>query len=286
MLTMMAAAASYGLVTPLAKLAATQLIPVGLFTSFQYPLALVVFGLAVLFSRRRFGVLTARDWGQSALVGAFGAGTALTYYQALLRVPASLGIILLFQFAWILPVLTWMIDGVRPNTRQWMAIAGIVAGTALAAGLGGAASASWAGILLGLGAGLSYALMLLVQNRSTGSGSVWMRSWISSLAAGLIVVIVYRPWTLIGGHPHWTAALGYGTLIGLAGQSLPLLLVYLSAPALGGALTAILASFELPVAILLSALWLHEPVGRLQWLGVLLMLAALVWGSLPDTSSA
>ena len=282
MLTMMAAAASYGLVTPLAKLAATRFIPIGLFTSFQYPLAFVVFGLAAFFARGRSGSFTARDWGQSALVGVFGAGTALTYYQALLRVPASLGIILLFQFAWMLPVLTWIIDGSRPNARQWMAIAGIVAGTALAAGLSGVVSASWAGILLGLGAGLSYALMLMVQNRSSGAGTVWMRSWASSLAAALIVVIVYRPWSLIGSHPHWTVALGYGTLIGLVGQSLPLLLVYLSAPMLGGALTAILASLELPVAILLSALWLGEPVDRLQWLGVLLMLAALAWGSAPD----
>ncbi len=284
MLTMMAAAASYGLVTPLAKLAATRLIPVGLFTSFQYPLALVMFGLAALFTRGRAGPLTRRGWGQSALVGAFGAGTALTYYQALLRVPASLGIILLFQFAWMLPVLTWAIDGMRPSPRQWIAIAGIAAGTILAAGLNAAAPASWSGILLGLGAGLSYALMLFVQNRSSGGGSVWMRSWASSLTAGLIVVLVYRPWTFLGAHPHWGVALGYGTLIGFVGQSLPLLLMYMSAPALGATLTAILASMELPVAILLSAIWLREPVARLQWLGVLLMLAALVWGSLPDSA--
>jgi drug/metabolite transporter (DMT)-like permease len=74
-------------------------------------------------------------------------------------------------------------------------------------------------------------------------------------------------------------ALALGTMAGRAGQTLPMGLTYLSVRTLGSVLTAILAALELPVAVLLSAFWLKEPVAVWQWVGVAIMLAAIIFGA-------
>jgi drug/metabolite transporter (DMT)-like permease len=99
------------------------------------------------------------------LVGAAVAATGLTYYQALKHLPASLAIVLLFQFSWMLPVLGWIASRRAPTTQQWAALAAILIGSAAAAHAGRLAGFSAIGLMLGLAAGLAYAMTLFWQDR-------------------------------------------------------------------------------------------------------------------------
>lgn len=283
---MTAAGASYALVTPLVKEAALAHVPIRLVTVFQFPAALLLFLVAALIEaaagRARTPDLV--QWPSLALVGLAGAATALSYYQSLRFLPASLAIVMLFQFAWMLPVVAWFVDRAAPSKTQWLAIAGIAIGTLLAAGLSHPRHLSLLGIVLGLTAGLSYALTLFWQGRVSTTSSPWSRSLISTAVGFIPITLVLRPWATPAVHGGVGQAFFIGSLVGLFGQALPMLLVYVSAPNLGNTLTAILASVELPVAVLLAAAWLHEPVQGFQWLGVLIMLGAIVWGSLPQRS--
>ncbi|PSR24172.1 MAG: hypothetical protein C7B45_00770 [Sulfobacillus acidophilus] len=274
---MASAAASYAFVTPLVKIAALHHVPIRLLTVYQYPLALTLFLIVVLFCGP-WHPLPGRDWRLLIGIGAASATTSLAYYQSLRHLPASLAIILLFQFAWMLPVIAWIAGASAPTPRQWSSIAAIVLGTIIAAGLG-IRQFSWMGLGLGLTAASGYALTLFWQSQTSAATSPWQRALISTAVAAAIVTVVYRPWIAPSTPfpPGLTLALGCAA--GVFALALPLVLVYYSAFALGSVLTAILASLELPIAVFLSVVWLGEPVHWVQWLGVILILAAIVWGA-------
>lgn len=281
MLMMALAASGYGLVTPLAKIAVARHLSIPLVTVYQYPVPLLLFLAAGLWQARAHPPhFSRREWTTILLVGAASAGTALSYYQALRFVPGWLGIVLLFQFAWMLPVVSWIHTRRPPSGKEWASIGVIVAGTLMAAHARGVGHLQWIGLVLGLLAGLSYALTLFWQGLLTSDHSPWWQSLVSTATAAIVVVLVYRPWSVSGPSAHPLSAFSWGTFMGLVGMAVPMVLIYVSAARLGGVLTAILASLELPVAMCLSAVWLHEPVQSTQWVGVLIMLAAIIYGTL------
>ncbi|MDA8194276.1 MAG: DMT family transporter [Thermaerobacter sp.] len=273
---MLIAGASYGVTTPVVKLAVAHHIPVGVVTVLQYPLPLLLFSLGARVARPDWPALR-RHWPWLLLAGAASGATSLFYYQSLRLVPAALGVVLLFQFVWIAPLVSYLINRIRLPRHQGRAILVIWAGTLLAAGtMSGIGDIHALGIALGLLGGVAYAVSLVVSGRIPDQISPWHRSLVSTAAGCLMLVLLYHPWPL--GVPL-ASALGWGTLVGIFSQSLPVLLIYLSAPYLGGALTGILAAMELPVAVSLSSQWLHEPVGLAQWAGVAAILLGVVWGS-------
>lgn len=279
MLLMVLAGASYGIVTPLAKAAHGAGVPVRLFTALQYPLPLLAFFVIPSLFRRRSPIApTTRDWLGLGVIGGLGGTTALTYYQAVRLLPAGSAVLLLFQFTWMLPVLSWLLLRKNPRRRDAISIATIWLGTGLAAHTEGLWHAHPLGIILGLAAGLSYASMLLAQGYASPAISPWVRSAISTSAATLLVMLVTRPWQFP--LVLWPSALHWGLAIGLVGQALPLILTYQAAPYLSDALVAILASIELPVAVLLSWLWLREPTPLWTWAGLALILAGIMASAL------
>lgn len=275
------AACSYAVVTPLVKLASNSHIPVALLTVFQFPAAFLFFtSMSVGTRQTSQPKFTSRDWLLMMLIGVAVAATGLTYYQSLKHLPASLAIVFLFQFSWMLPVIGWIASRKAPTRTQWLAIAAIGVGTVVAARAQSLTALSLTGLTLGLGAGLAYALTLFWQGRFANDSRPWLRSLVSTIVAGVVVTLVYRPWHLAG-HAVWPA-LAVGSLAGMVGQALPMVLTYMSARTLGPALTAILASLELPVAVMLSHVWLNEAVAPWQWIGVTLMLAAIAAGAMSN----
>ncbi len=283
-LTMMGtAAAAYAVLTPLVKVATERGVSVVWLTIFQYPIAILIF-LPMSFSRPQNPPST-RDWLVMGWVGTAAGATALAYYQALRHLPASLTIIFLFQFTWMLPVMVWVFERRTPKMTQWIAILAILLGTLLAAHPWGPRRISLVGIGLGLVAGLGYALTLYGQSRALPSVNIWQRSLFSTVVAAVVVVLAYRPWHT-SGISLAAPALVYGTLAGIVGSALPMILTYMSAPLLGGVMTAILAALELPVAIFLSHIVLRESVSETTWLGVIIMLLAVALSARSDSLSS
>ncbi|NMP21121.1 DMT family transporter [Sulfobacillus harzensis] len=270
-LVMALAGASYGLVTPLAKGAVLAGIPVRLFTPWQYGLPLLIFFLV---PTRTKSLPPPGQWVNAAVVGALGGATALAYYQTVRLLPAAQAVMLLFQFAWMLPLIGRALTGVKPTWMQWGAIGAVWLGTLLTLR---SFRLDGMGIILGLISALAYALMLFMQGRLAPSVSIWHSARFSTAAGALVVVAAYRPWTM--GFPHPLSLIIWASAIGVAGQALPLILTYLSAPRLGPTLTAVLASSELPVAVALSSLFFRESAGWPIWTGIFLILAGIAWGA-------
>ncbi len=268
------AGACYGLVTPLAKGAALAGVPVRLYTPLQYVLPLVLLALMAL-RQRRLIPPSSKERINGAAVGALGAATAVTYYEAVRLLPADEAVMLLFQFSWILPLIGWALSARRPTYPQALAIFIIWVGTLISTR---AFSPNGWGLAFGLLAALFYALMLYLQGRLPSDTSVWESARLSTLTGAVLATLLDRPWQMPLTHP--ITSWGWASAIGLTGQALPLVLTYQAAPVLGETLTAVLASAELPVAVIVSQLAFREPARWPVWAGVVLIVSGIMLGAL------
>lgn len=226
---------------------------------------------------------TSLTWKQRLILMAAGTPTAITgllYYESLRYIPASLAIILLFQFTWIGVLMQAVRQRKRPNRIMIITLLVLLGGTILAAGIveQGITKFNYIGLGLGLLSAISYSLFILFSGKAVPSVHPAYRSGWMITGGMTLVFILFPPAFLINGL-LWGDLLMYGFLLGLFGAFIPPVLFALGVPHIGEGMAGILGASELPVAILLSSFVLHEHVSFLQWAGVILVLLGV---SLPE----
>ena len=247
---------------------------------------LLSWGLAFFMHRRsRRGEASANSsaaavrrltWKQRFMLMAAGIPTAVTgllYYQSLRYIPNSLAIILLFQFTWMGVLMHAISKRKRPDVIMLLSLAVLFGGTLLAAGImeQGVSRFNILGIALGLLAAVSYTLFILFSGKMVPSvHPAYRTSWM--ITGGLILVCILFPPTYLVNGLLWGDLLLYGLLLGLFGAFIPPVLFAIGVPHIGEGMAGILGASELPVAVLLSSIVLHEQVSFLQWAGVGLVL--------------
>lgn len=219
-------------------------------------------------------------WKQKLLLMMAGAPTVVTgllYYQSLRYIPASLAIILLFQFTWISVLIQAVSKRQRPDKVTVLTLLLLFGGTLLAAGvLGqGAAEFNMVGITLGLLSAVSYSMFIIFSGKAVPSVHPAYRSAWMITGGFLLLCILFPPYFLFNGL-LWGQLLLFGFLLGLFGAFIPPVLFAIGVPHIGGGMAGILGAAELPVAVLLSSFVLKEHVSGLQWAGVVLVLLGVV----------
>jgi drug/metabolite transporter (DMT)-like permease len=221
-------------------------------------------------------VFSRLSWKQRLLLMAAGTPTVITglvYYQSLRYIPASLAIILLFQFTWISVLIQAISKRQRPNKVTFLTLIILFGGTLLAAGFleQGLSEISGLGIAFGLMAAVSYSLFVLFSGKAVPSAHPAFRSaWM--VTGGLILLCILFPPTFLFNGLIWSQLLVFGLLLGFFGAFIPPVLFAIGVPHIGGDMAGILGAVELPVAVLLSSIVLHEHVSGLQWIGVIIVL--------------
>ncbi|MBP3964135.1 EamA family transporter [Paenibacillus lignilyticus] len=215
-------------------------------------------------------------WKQRFMLMSAGIPTALTgllYYQSLRYIPNSLAIVLLFQFTWMGVLIHAISTRKRPNGIMLLTLSILFGGTVLAAGImeQGISEFNWTGIALGLLAAVSYSLFIIFSGKAVpavhpAQRSLWM------ITGGMIFVFILFPPVYLFNGVIWSSLLLFGFLLGLFGAFIPPVLFAAGVPHIGGGMAGILGASELPVAVMLSAVVLHEQVSALQWAGVVLVL--------------
>lgn len=247
----------------------------------------LAWGLATAMGRRRSrsaGVdseksATRLSLKQRLMLLAAGTPSAITgmlYYESLKTISNSLAIVLLFQFTWIGVLLQAIGNRKRPNKLTMVTLAVLFGGTLLAAGIVEQSGTSFdgKGVMLGLASAISYSLFIMLSGKAVPHASPATRSaWMST--GGLLLAFSLFPPTFLFDGTFAGPLLGYGLLLGLFGAFLPPVLFTYGVPRIGGGMAGILGAAELPVAVLLSAIVLHEHVSALQWFGVALVLAGV-----------
>jgi drug/metabolite transporter (DMT)-like permease len=79
-----------------------------------------------------------------------------------------------------------------------------------------------------------------------------------------------------------TSLFKWGIILAVFGTFIPPLCFSTGIPKIGLTLSSILSSVELPVAVMMSSLILHEEVNLMRWLGVTIILSALILPNLEN----
>ena len=211
---------------------------------------------------------------------------SILYYKCVELVPASLAIVLLMQYIWIGQIIELIFFKVKPQLSQIIVIVAILAGTVLATGMieEPLESFSVLGIGYGLLAATAYSVFMIVNGRVGNDYHPIHKSAIMISGALFLVAITLQPTSLLSPE-IFLGILPYGLLLSFFGTVIPPLLFAYGMPKTGYSLGAVLSAVELPVAVCMSYLVLHEPVSWIKWLGVLFILFTIFWKNILKTNS-
>lgn len=278
MLLMLFAGTSYGITSPILRIAYDRGMDVSTATDVQYMFAFVVLWLVALF-RHKGNPIRGRQWLLIVATAVVNAAVSYFYYRALTVLPASLGIIFLFQFAWMTTGIDILVKRKLPTWPKWIGLLVILVGTFLSVGV---KVADWSHVPfwaagLGLLAALSYALTLYLSEFNDPTVSPELRSALVISIAMLVIFIPFPPGAAfrhIAENPYLT--LYYGGWVALTSQVLPTLLLLIAIPRIGGRMAGILGTIELPTTVFAAWLMNGDPVSLSRWIGVLLILAGIL----------
>ncbi|MDF2681850.1 MAG: conserved hypothetical rane protein [Brevibacillus sp.] len=269
-------ACSYGILSTIVKLAYGQ----------GYSPAEVIggqmfFGFVLTWLPALFFLRTKPQMRQLLLLAAVGltvGSTGILYYNALQYIPASVAIVLLFQFTWMGVLAEAILSRQLPDKQTVGSLVLLLIGTLLAGGLfesGGLGQFNLIGVVLGLLSAVSYTLFLLSSGKAAITVHPWVRS--STMATGslLLASLIYPPVFLFNGA-LWDGLFPYVFLLAFFGILLPTVLFNFGIPHIGAGMAAILGAAELPMAVISSYFILHESVSMLQMIGVCVILIAIV----------
>ncbi|MCL6636743.1 MAG: DMT family transporter [Alicyclobacillus sp.] len=216
------------------------------------------------------------QWGLLAAIGLSSMATSYAYYKALAVLPASLAIVLLFQFSWLVLLMDIVVTQRWPGVEKWLGVGLIVAGTLLAVGLSSLTlhGVAWKAVALGLVSAFTYGLSLYLSGFVRTDTPPLLRSAVTVSLAALAIVCLLPARELFSGGA-WPSVWLWSLAIAVFGQALPLVLLLVGIPHTGGRMAGVLGSIELPVAVFCAWLVLGEPVTLWRWCGVLLILVGI-----------
>ncbi len=267
-------ACSYGVLSSIMKVGMKEGFTVSQMLGGQYVFGwLLLLVLMLIFSRKK---VAPKSWLSLLAVGITMSGTSIFYGKAVELLPASIAVVLLFQFTWIGVLLEAAADRRFPSRGKIISIIILIMGTLLAGGVIGESSGplNIKGVVYGLMAAFTFALYMFVSGRVGTTVPVFNKSFFMTTGSGIIVLSVFSPAFM------WDGALGaglwkYAVLLGVLGILIPVLFFAIGMPKVGSGTGAILGAAELPAAVVASVLLVHEHVSSLQWFGIVLIFVGI-----------
>ncbi|MGM1054609.1 MAG: EamA family transporter [Bacteroidota bacterium] len=277
-------ASSYGMLTTFVKMAYAE----G-FTSYEITFSQMILGLIgliiinLLFVKGKKTELTEPRLRSILKLMAAGTSLGLTsifYYISVRYIPISIGIVMLMQSVWIGVVLEAIMARKKPSRNKIIAVVAILGGTILATNLFlNSVQLDWRGIAWGFLAALSYTVTIYASNTVATHLHSFRRSLWMMVGGTIIVSIISIPFLLE--QFNLEIFQKWGLILALFGTILPPILFTLGMPKINVGLGAIISSVELPVAVLMAYIFLSEVVNFQQWIGIIIILMAVVVMNVP-----
>ena len=300
-------ASIYGMLATFVKLSYKDGFTTSEVTTAQFVLGFI--GLLILnliqtkTTKKTLSKPTSKEIRMLMLAGTSMGFTSLFYYIAVQYINVSIAIVLLMQSVWFSVVVESFIKKKFPNTRKVIAVIIVLIGTVLATNLINLqVQIDWHGIFWGVLAASSFTMTMFTSNTVATHLPV-LRKSMTMLTGGLIVVLLFLFFAQIGplyfdglksfylnfteNTQHirpfdysifWT----YGFILALFGTIIPPILFNIGFPKAGLGLGSIISSLELPVSVTMAFVLLREQVILIQWLGIALILFAIVLMNLPS----
>jgi drug/metabolite transporter (DMT)-like permease len=270
-------AGCFGFTPVFAKLGFSYGYSLGQINIIQMIISALLLWSFTLLKRSSFKGLTKKNVPQIMITGCFIGLTSVFYYGSMQYLPASLAIILMFQFVWIGIILEWIFTKIKPAPVTILSIVLILIGVFFASNIinGDIQGLPIKGFVYGIFSAFTYAGFIFFSGKVAVQVDPWTRS--SLMATGsmiLILVLFMRDIPTV--VPLELDLIKTAVGVSLFGAVLPPLFFAVGAPLISGGLANILTSVELPVAIISASLILSETVTPLQWLGTTIILVAIV----------
>lgn len=277
------ASSSYGILSTIVKLAMGEGFTAAEAITSQYVFGFLLALILLLVTQRQLPKLSGKGFFTITAAGLFTATTGIIYGQSLNYLPASLAVVMLFQFTWIGLLLDCIIKRRLPSRAEALSLPILFAGTLLATGvfnidLSGIPLQGW---IYGLLSALSFAIFIQINSRPVEGVTMITRTFIVSAVALLLISFTLSPEIMWNGQLS-NGLWKYGLILGLFGIILPVLLLSIAVPKVGGGLASILSAMELPVAITVSVWLLPETITAMQIAGVILVLIGMTLPSYFD----
>lgn len=300
-------ASIYGMLATFVKLAYQEGYTTSEVTTSQFVLGLI--GLLILnciqtiTSNKALPSPTSKEIRNLMLAGTSLGCTSLFYYLSVQYINVSIAIVLLMQSVWFSVVVESFITKKLPNIRKIIAVIIVLTGTVLATNLiNTEITLDLKGIFWGLMAAASYTMTMFTSNTLATHLPV-LRKSIIMLSGGSIIIFAFLFFAQIGPlhfdglksiylhftdnteHIHafrYSILWKYGFVLALFGTIIPPILFNIGFPNAGLGLGSIVSSLELPVSVTMAFILLGEKVIFIQWIGIALILFAIILMNLPS----
>lgn len=269
-------ASFFGFTPIFAKLGFSYGYTLGQINIVQMMISSIILWSFTLIKRSSFKGLNKKNVLQIMMTGCFIGLTSIFYYGSMQYLPASLAIILMFQFVWIGIILEWIFSKIKPAPVTVLSIILILVGVFFASNIlnGDIQGLPFKGFIFGILSAFTYAGFIFFSGKVAVDVNPWTRSSLMVTGSTILVFILFMrdvPTVLPLEKDLLTTAVG----VSLFGAVLPPLFFAVGAPLVSGGIANILTSIELPIAILSASIILSEAVTPLQWLGTAIILVAI-----------
>lgn len=264
---------------------------------------LILNGIQTKTAKKNLAKPSAKEVRILMLAGTSLGCTSLFYYLCVQYINVSIAIVLLMQSVWFSVVVESFISRKFPNLKKIIATIIVLAGTFLATNLINLdVTLDWHGVFWGLMAAASFTATMFTSNTLATHIPVLRKSLIM-LSGGAIIVFIFLFFAQIGplhfdflksfylnftnNTEHikpfdFSIFYTYGFVLALFGTIIPPILFNLGFPKTGLGLGSIISSLELPVSVTMAFVLLGEEVIVIQWVGIILILFAIVLMNLPS----
>lgn len=285
-------ASSYGMLSTFVKMAYAKN-----YTTAEVTIAQFVWGALALtlfsFTIKAKQIITKKEVKSLLYAGLPIGFTSILYYISVRYIDASIAVVMLMQSVWISAIIESFVTKAKPSKEKLFAIFLVLTGTLLATNVLAREEMilDIRGVVLGFLAAISFSATFFVTNKIATHLHPIKRSQIM-LYSGSLLVLTFAFLTQIA--PHYLGLnllpsdliqnqaldlsifLNYGLIVAIFGTIIPPIMLNKGFPLVGIGLGSILASIELPFAMTIAFIFLGEVVLFGQWVGVALIISAIV----------
>lgn len=291
-------ATSYGMLATFVKMAYGEGYTTAEVTCSQFVFGIIGILLINAFQKKRNNntatKASKKNIKQLMVAGTSTGLTSIFYYLAVkFDIPVSIAIVLLMQTVWMGVLLEMFLEKKLPSTLKIISVVIVLIGTALATNLiNSSVELNPLGLFFGMLAAASFTTTMFTANRVATEISSAQRSLYMLLGGGTMVLLFALITQIIPNLSpsvdeamgvfstakdfNFTIFLKWGIVLSLFGTIIPPMLLNAGFPLTGIGLGSIVSSLELPVSVLMAFFLLHEQVLLVQWVGILLIIMAIV----------
>lgn len=272
-------ATSYGMLATFVKMAYDEGFTTAEVTTSQFILGisgiLLINTFQKIKNKEKVVKATPKNIFNLMLAGTSLGMTSLFYYLAVKYIPVSIGIVLLMQTVWMGVLLEMFLEKKLPSKQKVIAVFIVLTGTVLATNIiNNDIKLEWKGVGWGILAAASFTTTMFTANRVATEISSAQRS-LYMLLGGAIIVFSFAFVTQITPF-NFTIFMKWGIALSLFGTIIPPMLMNAGFPLTGIGLGSIVSALELPVSVMMAFILLNEEVVFLQWIGIVLIIFAII----------